>query len=163
NWIQGLIRRGQIDEAIREYQGLLVTHAGVVRLPLADLLIVRNSRLPEGQRRWDEIEKLITDATAAAPQSGDPTLLRVRLLLVQGQEAKGFDTLETARAKFPKEPRLWIAQVELLIKQKKLPEAQALLGQAQKQVGDRVDLRLSRAAVAVAQGGTQVVPTLNGL
>src|SRR5262249_8226066 len=94
-YIQGLVGRGSIDEAIREYSGLRADQPGVVRLPLAALLIERNRRLPEAQRRWDEAERLIADAAKAAPGAAEPALLRLQLRQAQGAgEKEIIDELE---------------------------------------------------------------------
>jgi cellulose synthase operon protein C len=164
NWIQALIGRGDpasLDEAIREYRGLYAEQPGAVRMQLASVLLDRNRRLPPAQRRWDEAERLIDEATAASPGSPEPVLLRAQLLLDQDQEDKALDVLETARVKFPKHPGPWTAQADILIRQKKYDDARAMLDRAGQQFGDRVDLRLLRARLVVARGGPQVVAALN--
>jgi cellulose synthase operon protein C len=163
NWIQALIARGDLDEAIREYRTMFAEQPGMVRVPLASLLLDRNRRLPPAQRQWDEAERLINEAAAASPGAPEPVLLRAQMLQDRDQEAKALDVLETARGRFPKHPGPWIAQADILIRQKKLDEAQGVLDRARQQLGDRVDLRLLRARLAVARGGLQVVPALNEL
>ena len=143
-WIQGLVERGQIDEAIREYQGLL-TAEPKVRTPLAALLIERNRRLPGPQRHWGDVERLIAEAAAAAPGDDTPELLRAQMLVEQDQKARAIDALKTARARFPGSVGLWIMQVEVLVQQKEFAAARALLDEARQKVGDQVDLRLARA------------------
>ena len=151
-WIQGLIDRGQIDEAIREYQGLL-TVAPRVRKPLASLLIQRNLRLPEPQRQWGEVERLIAEAATAEPGSPEPELLRAHMLLAQDQKAKALDVLATAAARSPKDIRLWTAQVDVRTQQKEFKAARELLDRAERALGDKVDLRLARARLAKVEGG----------
>ena len=46
---------------------------------------------------------------------------------------------------------------------RRLDEAEAVLRQAGKQLGDTADLRLARMRLAVARGGVQVVTALNEL
>ena len=161
-WIQGLIERGQIDEAIREYQGLL-TAEPKVRTPLAALLIERNRRLPEPQRQWGDVERLIAEAAAAAPGDDKPELLRAQMLMEQDQKARAIDALETARTRFPGSVGLWIMQVEMLVQQKEFEAARALLDEARQKLGDQVDLRLARARLAIAANEPQIVSTLNDL
>ncbi len=163
SWIQALIARGDRDEAIGEYRTLLAEQPGMVRVPLASLLLERNHRLPPAQRQWDEAERLINEAGAASPNTPEPVLLRAQMLQDRDQEAKALDLLQTARGRFPKHPGPWTAQADILIRQKKLDEAQGVLDEARQQLGDRVDLRLIRARLAVARGGPQVVPALNEL
>ena len=126
-------------------------------------MIRQNHPLPESQRDWKEVERLIADAVAADPKAAEPEVLRAYMLLEQGQKAKAIDALETARARLPKSVLLWTTQAEMLVLQKEFHKAQELLDQAQQQLGDGVDLRLARARLAMARGGPQVVPALNGL
>jgi tetratricopeptide (TPR) repeat protein len=165
-YIQELANRGDIDEAIREYKGMLADQPGeykgmladqpgLVRLPLAGLLIA--------QRRWDEAKPLIDAASAAAPGSAEPALLRVQMLQARGDEAKAVAELEAVRKRFPKDARPWLLRADLLTRQGKLDEARGVLKEAGDQLGDRVDLRLARARLALARGGPQVVATLNDL
>jgi cellulose synthase operon protein C len=161
-WIQDMVNRGEFDEAIREYQGLLTSLPGV-RPRLAELMILRNRGVPESRRQWDEVERVIAAIEASTPEAVEPALLRAQMLLVQGQEPKAYDVIETARARFPKDVRPWITQVDMLAGQKKFDQAQKLLDQARQPFGDRVDLRLARQRLAVNRGGPQVVPTLNAL
>ena len=59
---------------------------------------------------------------------------------------------------------LWVAAADLLATQKQFDAAFRLLDQAQKQLGgDRVELRLERAKLSVAEGGPQVAAKLNAL
>jgi tetratricopeptide (TPR) repeat protein len=162
-WIQELINRGAIEEAIRQYRGLEQDQPGLVRLPLAALLIEQNRRLPKAQRQWAEAEKLIADAEAAAPGSAEPALLRVELLRAMGEETKALEGLAAARERFPRDARPWIAEARLLIGQKKFAEAQGLLDRAKERFGDRADLRLVRLQLAADRGGPQVARTLEEL
>ncbi len=154
-YIQGLVNRGSIDEAIREYRGLLADRPGLVRLPLAGLLIA--------QRRFGEARPLIDAAAAAAPGSAEPALLRVQMLLAKGEEAGAVAELEAVRKRFPRDVRPWLVRADLLTRQGKFGEAQQVLEGAGDRFGDRVDLRLARARLAVALGGPQAVATLNDL
>lgn len=162
-YIQGLVNRGNVDEAIREYKGLLADQPGLVRLPLAALLIDRNRRLPEAQQEWEEAEQLINAAAAAAPGAAEPALLHVQLLQARGKDAEAVEELEAVRKRFPKDARAWLVRADQLTRQGKFDEAQGVLRGAGDQLGDRVDLRLARARLAEARGGPQVVAALNDL
>ena len=163
NWIQSLIARGDLDEAIREYRALLAEQPGMVRLPLASLLLERNRRLPPAQRQWDEVERLINEAADASPEAPEPVLLRAQMLQDQDQEAKALDLLETARGRFPKHPGPWTAQADILIRQKKFGRGAGGAGRGPAATGRPGRPPLLRARLAVARGGPQVVPALNEL
>ena len=162
-WILALMNRGEIDQAIKECRRLEQERPGLVRGELAMLLLQQNLRLPPEQRQWGEIERLIDQIAAAAPGEAGPALLLARLLRVQGQEAKAFDVLDTARGKYPMDFRPWILEAQFRMQQKKVGEARSLLDRADKQFGDRVELRLARADLVVNQGGPQVIPALSEL
>ena len=171
-WIEALRSRGDLDGAIRECRALHKEVAGFGLL-LADLLIDRNRRLPEAQRDWTQAEQLIAQAAAAAPDVIGPALLRVRLLLEEagGREPAlkaAYDKIETSLAQFPKDPVAWTTRAEMLIRQarsdeRKYDEARALLDRAQRELGDRIELRLSRMLLISSRGGQQVVPALKEL
>src|SRR5262249_57654325 len=65
-------------------------------------------------------------------------------------EARAYDAMETVRAKSPKDPRPWMLQAELRMRQGDLDAAQSRLDRAREQVGDRVELRLARMPLAAA-------------
>ena len=79
-----------------------------------------------------------------------------------------YDKIETSLAQFPKDPAAWTTRAEMLIRQgksdeRKYDEARALLDRAQQELGDRIELRLSRMLLISSRGGPQVVPALNEL
>ncbi|MHB1556470.1 MAG: tetratricopeptide repeat protein [Isosphaeraceae bacterium] len=162
-YIKSLIDSGDLDQAIEEYRGLAARYAGLVRLPLAELLILQARRLPPEKRNWAEPERLIAQAAAETPGAVEPALLHARLLVEQGQQAKALDELETARGRFPTNPGPWIDQADMLVRLGRLDEAQRVLDGARERLGDRVDLRLARQRLVVARGGSRVVPALGEL
>ena len=83
--------------------------------------------------------------------------------MVQNKPVEAQDELEKAKSRFPKNVRIWVAQAKLLGIQKQTNKALSLLDQAQKQLGDRVELRLQRAELLLIKGGPQVNTDINGL
>ena len=86
-----------------------------------------------------------------------------RLANTSKRRASGFPKdksveLWTAEARVVSELRE--AQANPIDRQKKVDEALALLDEAQRQLGDRVELRLQRARLLVTKMGPQVVPAL---
>lgn len=162
-YIKGLTDRGDLDQAIDEYRSLEARYAGIVRLPLAELLIEQARRLPPERRKWEEPERLITQAAADSPGAVEPALLHARLLAEQGQQARALDELETARSRFPTNPRPWIDQSDMLVRLSRFDDAQRVLDGARERLGDRADLRLARERLVIARGGPKVVPALTEL
>ena len=161
-WIAILIKQGETDRAIEEYEKL-VGKVPQVRLPLARLLIARNRRRPADNRDWNKVERLIADAAAETPESVEPRILQADLLLAQGKAAEAGDLLEKARSKYPKSVAIWVAQISLMTSQGRIEEAQKLLEQAEGQLGDLVDLRLARAQLSATQKRPEVIAVLNKL
>jgi tetratricopeptide (TPR) repeat protein len=162
DWIGDMINQGDTEGAIKEYR-TIVDQAPQVRLRLAQLLIARNKRLPESQRDWSEVERLINDAQKAAPESPEPVALQAEYLVAQGKPALARQELEKARARLPKSMELWIAQANLLGFQGQVNEALKLLDQAKGELGDQVDVRLARARLWTMKKGPEVARALQDL
>ena len=173
-YINTQIQQGDLDGAIEGYREL-VGRVPEVRTELAKLLIRRNRQQPVAERDWDEVERLVNDAAKAAPQAVAPVIVRAELVLARDPTkiAEARAILQEARKRFPKEKsielwnaeasvisELWNAQTDPIGKQKKVDEALALLDEAQRQLGDQVELRLQRARLWAAKMGPQVVPAL---
>ena len=128
-------------------------------------MLIRNRQRPPAQRDWPEVEAQLDELAKAAPNSVEPIVLRAMLYAEQDQQAKAWETLEAARSKFPEALEPWTAEAELLVRQKKFDEALGRLDSAQKQLGDRIELRLARATIWVGRGAPteEVVKVLNGL
>ena len=90
-------------------------------------------------------------------------ILRAEFYIAQDKFAEARDELEKAQSRFPEKRRDLVRSGQPLGIQKQFNEAQSLLDQAQKQLGDRVELRLQRAKLSVTKGGPQVVKDLNEL
>ncbi len=112
-WIEILIKQGETDRAIEEYEKL-VDKVPQVRCPLARLLIARNRRHQADNRDWSKVDRLIADAAAERPESAEPTILQAESLLARGQVKEAGDVLEKARSKYPKSLEIWIAQISLM-------------------------------------------------
>jgi tetratricopeptide (TPR) repeat protein len=161
-WIGNLLNQGDIAGAIKEYRALVKLEPAV-RPILARLLISQNQRRPESQRDWNEVEKLIDQATEAAPESVEPIVLRAESLFSQGKQTAAYDKLREAQRRFPKSIEVRVAQANLMGFQGRIDDALKLLDQAQQQLGDQVDLRLERAKLWTFQKGPQFLKVLMDL
>ena len=160
--IDRMVKQGELDGAIKEYRTLFKQEPGG-SLALARLLIARNRQRPAPQRVWTEVETLIDAAEKSSPVLVEPLILRAEIYLEQDKYAKARDELGKAQLRFPENVVVRCAQAGLMALQKQFSEAQNLLDEAQKQLGDFVELRLQRAKLMVAKGGPQVVNDLNDL
>ena len=131
-YVNRLVGRGEIDEAIREYRRQIERAPQLDRMPLVDLMRERNRRLPQAQRNWREVEELVNDIEKASPRSVHLLVLRAILRADQDQDAKVWEALEAARSEFPKAVEPWTAEADLLVRQKKFDEALGRLDDARK-------------------------------
>lgn len=146
--------RGETDEALATYRRVL-PRVPSVRIALARLLLARTRRLPAEQRRWEEIEKLLDEAAQVRPASADVAILRADILAERGQLGQAEEVLLGARDAYADRPEPWIALAGLALRQEKPADALTVLDAACARLGDRVELRLARAAYWVHQGGDE--------
>jgi len=176
-YINTQMQQGDLDSAIQGYQEL-VGRVPEARTALARLLITRNRQRSAVERDWDEVERLVDDAGKTAPDSVAPLVLRADLVLARDPTkiAEARTILREARKRFAKDKGVelwtaearviseaWNAQADPIAKQKNLNDALALLDEAQRQIGDQVEIRLQRAQLWVAKMGPQAGPGLSEL
>jgi len=136
---------GRTDDAARMYAQLAgLTPAA--RLRGVRMLAARNLRLPAAQRHWAEAERLLDEAPEALRLGLDWRLSRAELFFAEGQADRAQEYLQAARQEFPQALELAVAQARLAAACKQPQQALAILDQAEKELGDSVDLRLTRAA-----------------
>jgi tetratricopeptide (TPR) repeat protein len=140
---------GRTDEAARMY-AQLAGLAPAARLRGVRMLALRNLRLPAGQRNWTEAERLLDDAPETLRHSLDWRLARVELFFAEGEVGKAQAYLQAVRREFPQSVELAVAGARLAVACKQPKQALAILDQAEKELGDGVELRLTRAAVQAA-------------
>jgi len=139
-----LVSMGRLDDAIEAYRKIIPQASGA-RLEVVRLLVIRNLRLPEAQRRWEEIDRFLDEAIKVAPDLPDAPILRAESLWAQNKKDEALELLTKARDKSPKQVQLWVALAELNDRLEKTGAALTVLDEAQKQLGDKVELRLARA------------------
>jgi cellulose synthase operon protein C len=137
---------GRLDEAIDQCRKAVPRLPGL-RLVVARLLVLKNLRRPPGERRWEEAEQLLADIEQSLPGSSETAVLQAEILAAKGALEAAAKVLQSARQRRPKDAQLWIALAKLTANQQQPDEALAVLEQASKAIGDRVDLRLARAEI----------------
>jgi len=155
------LARNDIDAAIKVYRGLveqLKLERREAELPaicdrLVPLLIARNQQRAAAQPDWEDVDKLISMAQKAAPQSSAWVILRTEWLVAQKKIDEAQKLLNEERKRTPRDLALWLRSAELFRQQGKFDEARKLLDQAQQSLGDSVALRLERSRLLIVQGG----------
>ncbi len=90
-------------------------------------------------------------------------ILQASARMVRGEAQQAEKMLRDARKQHPKEIKLWIALANLAEKQGQPKEASALLDEAERTLGDGIDLRLARASQLVRRDGAKSVAALTKL
>jgi len=154
-----MVLRGELGQAIEKYRKL-ADQVPQARSQLVHLLIVRNQQQSLVQRDWTEVESLIKKTKDSG--SSEWVLLKTDLLLAQDKTTEAETLLAEERARSPQALELRIKSAEILKRQRKYSEAEALLDEANK-IGDTVNLRLARAQLLIAQGAADLPKTLGAL
>ncbi len=160
--IDHMVKQGEIDEAIGEY-GSLVSRVPKARLLLAQLLITQIRQKPAKERDWTKVETVLDDAQKSMPDALEPYLFRAEFEVDRDKPAQAREVLGKARSKFPKSVTVRCVLANLMALEKKFDDANSVLDEAGKQLGDSVELRLQRARLVVAKGGPKAAARLNEL
>jgi cellulose synthase operon protein C len=146
-----LLQSGHIDNALAEYENFtkLGRTPAAAALALARMLIYRNQRLGPEQRKWTQVEDLLQKAATAAPDSVQIPLLQSEMLVARNQAKAAEELVRKARDKSPKEIALWMQLAALAQRRNDLDEVAKILDEAEKKLGDSVELRLARASYIV--------------
>jgi tetratricopeptide (TPR) repeat protein len=151
--VEALARSGKLDEAVM----ILVPMAErnpEWRLDLVRLLLQRSIRQPRDQRNWQEVERSLTEAQTALPDSHESlALLRVDLLTAQNRLADAGSLLASLRTKEPRNLRYRLAQARLTQQRGQGPAALQILDLAERDLGPSPDLQLARLDYWSVDGG----------
>jgi tetratricopeptide (TPR) repeat protein len=152
---------GREEDALKTYRLLLRSeYAPRVRLRVVGLLIRRNAQRSKEGQQWEEVEQLLDDAGKAKEEAVEAAVLRASMWSVRGDLAAAEKVLTTARGQHPKEPTLWVALATLAEQRRKPDQAVALLDEAERTLGDGIDLRFARAAQLIRRDGAKSAPAL---
>jgi tetratricopeptide (TPR) repeat protein len=162
SYIASQVNQGNLDGAIQGYQEL-IGQAPKARTALVGLLITKNRRLPVAQRNWAEVDRLIEAIKRDEPDSFVPVILQADVLVAQDKAAQAEAELRKAHSQFPRSVELWNAHANLIRLQGRVDAALSVLDEAQRQLGDRVELRLQRAQLWATKQGPEVITVINGL
>jgi cellulose synthase operon protein C len=140
---RSLLALNKVDEALEAYRRL-VPQAPAARLMVARLSIVRNLRLPEAQRHWEEVDQLLAEARRLLPQSAEAAILQAQALAARSRYDEANGLLTAVETELPDDVHLRVARAGVAEAQGKSASALAILDEAEKRFGDQVELRLAR-------------------
>jgi len=156
---QTLEAMGRCDESLARYRDLL-DQVPSVRMDVARLLVRINLRRPASQRDWREVELALDQASQAVADSPELVILRAESQMAQGQPERARDLLRHSRDQFPDKVEFWTALAELANRQETPAAALSVIEEAQRRLGDKVDLRLARLLALIKREGAAVSPAL---
>ena len=137
-----LLNNGRIEEASQALEPLRTAKglpAGYWIL-LSRCRLYRQLRLPEAERRWDELEESLGQAVKAEPKSVVAATVRAEILAACRDFAGAKAVLEKTRAEHPGDNTVWCAQADLAVRQNQFGTAEKILDQAD----DCIEVRLAK-------------------
>lgn len=155
---------GRFDNALREYSMLmqLSQAPAIAWIEAAQVHIVRN--LQQQQADWPAVERLLQQAEKFKPVPVEVGLLRAEVLVAQQEFDKARSMLEQGQPEKQSRPvEVWVGIANLEQRRGRADVALALLEEAEKLCGDRVELRLARARYWSRRGGAEAPRALDHL
>jgi tetratricopeptide (TPR) repeat protein len=122
--------QGRLDEALRAHVALLSERPGS-RLDLARLTLKLELRKPPAQRRWNDVERWLSEADRVSPDDPQVAALRGAFLETQGRGDAARRVLEDALRRDPGSATLAIAHAQLVERLQGASEALAALDRAE--------------------------------
>jgi len=156
-WLQGatayakaLAATGKLDLGIAELRSL-AGQAPLVKEELARLLMTRKLRLPAPQRNWSEVKTLLDELPTETRERLETKLLRAEVAVLEGDHAAARAQMQAERKRDPRQLAPWLFLAGLEQRQHSAA-ALALLAQAEKDVGPRVDWEIARLRIGMQAG-----------
>src|SRR5262249_17754712 len=115
---------------------------------------------PPERRKWDDLETLLNDAPPELRNTTDWRLIQADLMIAQGKTDAARTPLEAARTAEPKQPAYWLALAGPAPRQGQPATPRRILADAEKELGDRVNIRLARGRLATGPDAAQVLAGL---
>jgi predicted Zn-dependent protease len=138
---------GRVDEAVQDYRqvmrGSRVPASGWI--DLARLEVENQLQRQENNRDWSQADRDVDRAASANPGVADVTVLRAEVLVGKGRPDQAEALLKKACEADPKKAEYWVALATLADHDGERYHALAVLADAEKVLGDCVELRLARA------------------
>jgi len=153
-----LAQSGRLEESLLQLADLRASNEATARLPGLDLLYARTLlwqtlRRPERERNWEPVNRAILGAGKRGADASELALLRAELLAGEKRFAEAETALAAARAAHPKTLAYRTIAADLAARQNHFDRATHLLDEAQKDLGDSLELRLARVRLWTHAGG----------
>jgi cellulose synthase operon protein C len=157
-----MLAKGQYSKAFDAFH-TAAPWSSRARVRAGQALILHNLSMPAAQRRWEEVDSFLEPLARDPAHAVELALLRANVLAGKNQFALAGQVLAAAAARSPGTTSLWKAQAALLQRQEKWQEALAVIEEAEKKVGQHVEVSLARAQFWVERGGSEAPSALRAL
>jgi tetratricopeptide (TPR) repeat protein len=156
---------GQTEQAIEESRQAFSLTGGQFEagLQLLSLLVLKNLVSRAEAANWEEAEKLVKALQEVAPDDWRPTLLHAEILVGQRKLQEAQSLLAAAREKWSNEIEVWLAGAALARRLREFDQTEAILGEAEKHLGDSSRLRLARAQYLLERYGEKAADQIRRL
>jgi predicted Zn-dependent protease len=155
-----LVRLGKLDLAAKGFRQV-PARVPEARPELVRVLLARNRRLPASERSWQELEDLLQAMRQETRPNPKLPLLQAEVLLAQGKDKEARKLAEAERKRDPKQSAPWLILVGLS-GQQGTDKVLAVLDEAERTVGPRVEWTLARANYWAATGSKEQLAKLSG-
>jgi tetratricopeptide (TPR) repeat protein len=157
---EALLKAGRTNEAMVEYAFLRRKITRDSAIPWARMQIVRTLQMPAARRDWEEATDTLREAERLIPDSVDVPILRAEILLAQGRVADAESVLARARDQKPEEVEFWEKLSLVAERGGDFARAEEILGEAQRRLGDKVELRVAHGRYLVRREAEKSAPAL---
>lgn len=153
---------GRSDDAIAELTRVLAAPDASAGAPLilARALLQKNATLRESERDWVLFDEVLAKAAKADSRGIDSAELKAQALALRHQPEEALKTLDAIQVSYPEDAGLWTLRAEIEETRGGLSKAFAVLDDATKKTGDRVEFRQLRVRLIAshpAEGDPQLL------
>ncbi len=163
-----LAAMGRQKDALDLYQVYSSKVSGS-KLNLIRALFANELRKKIPQQDWNEVRTALEQCSADEKKSKEHRLLRIQLLQHTNNQSELEKTINQATSDQPKEIAFWLAKLAFINQQagpspeSKQQASMQCLQEAEKAVGDHVELRLAKAFLTIVQNKKDTVGALSKL
>jgi len=156
------IGAGNLENAINELNN------GLIAMPADQTLLMAQARLawrlqlmkPASQRDYTIVERLVRRLEEINPNASGLAQFKAETISVRGNLQQAIESLRQSANKEPENVAVWISLSNALVRAGQFSEAQEVIRQSQKKVGDRADLRMVLSRMASAQGDENLAKSI---
>lgn len=147
----------EAEEIYQKYSAMVPA----ARLALVRQLILLETKKPADQRKWTTIENVLEQCTPEMRASTEFHLLQFQLLAYMGKVNELESAIDRAISSDPKQVLYWLTKMNLARRKANQDAAsqaaavESILPEAEKAVGDVVELRLARATSAISKPASE--------